>query len=382
MIYQANGLFCFATTLVLSLVLTGGAISLTRTLGWVDKPKENRWSKTSASLFGGVAIVLAFFLSLIVQVLLPGNELLRHPELIGLAVGGVALFAVGLRDDAKPLNPLVKLVGQIASILPFIIGVGIQHPSTTFLFLMPIMLFWMLALSNSFNLLDNMDGLCAGTSAIVALSLTAFGALTAQPLISLFSAMIGASCLGFLWYNYRVGKPALIFMGDCGSMFLGYMLSGLTILAVYPADQISLLQGVSQVLPALLLMALPLFDTTLVVIIRKKEGRAISQGGRDHSSHRLVYSGFGEKQAVALLYGVSFVGGMAALALAKSGIPALNLFAVAFEIGLLVRFGVKLSRFSSPPIIENQAQEIPALNSPMEKPLRPLVGSNAPSLDR
>ena len=380
--YQVNELLCFATTLVASLILTRVAISVTRSFGWVDKPKADRWSKTSASLFGGVAIVVAFFLSWIVQVLLPGNELMRHPELIGLAVGGAALFAVGLRDDAKPLNPLLKLVGQIASILPFIIGVGIQHPSTTFLFLMPVMLFWMLALSNSFNLLDNMDGLCAGTSVIVALSLTAFGALTGQPLISLLSAMIGASCLGFLWYNYRVGKPALIFMGDCGSMFLGYMLSGLTILAVYPANQISLLQGVSQVLPAFLLMALPLFDTTLVVIIRKKERRAISQGGRDHSSHRLVYSGFSEKQAVALLYGVSFVGGMAALALAKSALPALNFFAIALEIGLLARFGMKLSRFSSPPKMSHEASELQTLNAPIDKAMRSRVGSKSPSLDR
>src|SRR5262249_6971892 len=158
------------------------------------------------------------------------------------------------------------------------------------------LLFWMLTLTNSFNLLDNMDGHSAGVATVIASLLTAYGLTHGAPLVAGLSALIAASCLGFLWFNFRIAEPARIFMGDCSSMFLGYMLAGLGVLSLY--------RETSAMLPAcalsLLLMALPLFDTTLVIVRRKREGRAISQGGRDHSSHRLVYAGLSEKQSVLL----------------------------------------------------------------------------------
>ena len=341
-----NSLLAGLIALAVSFGMTKSMIRLAPQRGWVEKPKQDRWSKSPATLYGGVAIVASFLVGTLVQIFTPGSELLKHPEMLWLIGGGVCVFAVGLRDDAKPLNPLVKLVGQVASIMPFVIGAGLKFPLSPYIFLMPFIVFWMLALSNSFNLLDNMDGLCAGTSAVVGATLTVYGFATGQPALSLVSSLVTAACLGFLFFNFRPKTPAKIFMGDCGSLFLGYMLSGLSVLAVYPSPGVSLFEGVAGVLPALLIMALPLFDTTLVVIIRKRERRAISQGGRDHSSHRLVYAGKSEKIAVVLLYGVSLVGGVAAILLAKSSIPALNFLFVVLEVVLLARFGKYLNQFS------------------------------------
>ena len=345
-------------TLLLALGLTWSMIKLAPSRGWVEKPKLDRWSKSPAVLYGGVAIVLSFIMGCVILALLPSFGLMDHSEMIWLIVGGLCVFAVGLRDDAKPLNPLVKLVGQIASIMPFVIGVGLKFPLIPFVFLMPIIVFWMLALSNSFNLLDNMDGLCAGSSAVVGISLCVYGAYTGQHALCLMSILVATSCLGFLYFNFVPKSPAKIFMGDCGSLFLGYMLSGLAVLAVYPSGKISVLEGVAKAIPALLIMALPLFDTTLVVLIRKREGRAISQGGRDHSSHRLVYAGQSEKRAVIILYGLGLLGGIAAVLLSVSGMPYLSFAALALEIVLLIRFGLYLNGFSGNPATSPQANQI------------------------
>ena len=329
--------------LILSLSLTRGMIALAHTRGWVVNPKSDRWSQTPTALYGGVAIVAAFAVGAVAAMFLFGAP--QRFDLIGLFIGAAILFAVGVRDDAHPLNPQVKLIGQILAIMPFLVGAGLAFTSTTFVLSIPLVLFWMLALANAFNLLDNMDGLCAGTAAIAGTAIGGYSLLHNLLLPGVLSILVTASCLGFLVYNFRTRGPARIFMGDCGSMFLGYMLSGLAVIAFCPAKPIPLDLRAAQCVLPLLIMAIPIFDTSLVIIIRKWEGRAISQGGRDHSSHRLVYAGRTDKQAVLLLCSISAVGGGIAILLGQLQNSAIVFGAVAVEAALLARFGMYLNRF-------------------------------------
>ena len=139
-------------------------------------------------------------------------------------------------------------------------------------------------------------------------------------------------------------------MGDCGSMVLGFLLSGLAVVVFCPSAPMPLDRQAAQCLLPVLIMALPIFDTALVIVIRKREGRAISQGGRDHSSHRLVYTGLSDKQAVLLLYGLSAVGGGAALLVGRLHSSPAAFVAVAIEAALLAYFGTYLNRFREPVI--------------------------------
>jgi UDP-GlcNAc:undecaprenyl-phosphate GlcNAc-1-phosphate transferase len=328
--------------LLISVALTQLVIVTARKFNFIDKPKADRWNQTPTALYGGVAIVTAFLL--VSACVLARYMPPRSYELVGLFVGGVFLFALGVRDDTIPLNPLVKLLGQVMAVTPFLIGMGLAHTSPLYVFALPVVLLWMVALTNAFNLLDNMNGLSGGTAATVSAVLSFYAFEHGDVLTGLFSALLAASCLGFLYFNCRFATPAHIFMGDCGSMFLGYMLAGLTILGVVRPQSAPL---ASLTVP-FLLMTLPIFDTLLVIVRRKREGRAISQGGTDHSSHRLVYSGLSQKQAVFALYTVSVLCGGIALLCERLNRPVLLPMLVAGVVVSLWHFGVYLSRFPSP----------------------------------
>lgn len=329
-------------TLLLSIVLTWVMIALAQKNNWVCKPKADRWHTTPTALYGGVAIFGAFAAGS--AILFQQFHLERHGALTGLLIGAVIIFAVGLRDDIKPLNPLVKLMGQVMAVMPLLVGMLLATPSTATILILPLVFSWVVLLSNSLNLLDNMDGLCAGTAAVIGSLLTVFAFLTGQTQIGAISAVLAAACLGFLVFNFRVKGSARIFMGDSSSMLLGFVLSGLSALAARPLPN----DKVSPVLLPLFLMAVPLFDTTLVIIRRKREGRAISQGGRDHSSHRLVYAGLSEKQAVIMLYLVSLLCGGVGIALVLLEQPLAMIGAMVGGVFALTAFGNFLARFTGP----------------------------------
>ncbi len=327
---------------VLSALLTQVVIIVAQKFSLVAKPKADRWHATPTALYGGVAIVVSFLLTS--ACVLAQNRFLHSYELLGLFAGGIFLFALGVRDDAVPLNPLVKLLGQVMAVTPFLVGMALTHTSPVYIIALPAVLLWMVALTNAFNLLDNMNGLSAGTAAVVGGVLAAYSFLHGELVYGLLSALLSASCLGFLFFNCRFATPARIFMGDCGSMFLGYMLAGLTVIGVCRP----LTSPLPSLTVPLLLMALPIFDTLLVIIRRKREGRAISQGGKDHSSHRLVYSGLTPKQAVFGLYFLSILtGGVGLLCERLQMLLLLPLSVAGIAIGLWF-FGSYLSRFTSP----------------------------------
>ncbi len=326
----------------LSLALTRVMIGVAQKRQWVVKPKADRWHQKPTALYGGVAIVLAFLLSGLA--FLPRMLENARYDLVGLLLGGLAIFLVGLRDDIKPLNPMVKMVGQAMALTPYLVGMVLTHKATLYILGLPLVVFWTLALMNSLNMLDNMDGLSAGVSAIFGGLIAVYGGEIGSTFVLGLGLLLALSCLGFLCFNLRAKGNAQIFMGDCGSMFLGIMAAGLTVSGV----SISTPLLANKILIPLLLLAVPLFDTSLVVWIRKREGRSVSQGGRDHSSHRLVYTGKSEKSAVGLLFGLEALVGAAALLIEHSQNPTLTLALFAVTVTGFRLFAIYLSRFSQP----------------------------------
>ena len=301
-----------AAAFLISLIMTPVVRLLAIKNGWVARPREDRWHKKITALMGGIAIFLGIGIPLFIigdfptlwNKLFAGGHF-REPFPIAAVIfcGAALLFLLGLVDDFINIKPQNKLVGQIivASMVVFI-GFRLNWFASLTLDTM-VTLIWIVGITNAFNLLDNMDGLCAGTAMVAALALAA---LYVKYDASAFSValIIAGSCGAFLVYNFN---PASIFMGDCGSLVIGYAIA---VLSLYHGEFASSSRLSAFAVPLLILMV-PLLDTTLVTIIRVLSGRKASTGGRDHTSHRLVLMGFSEKRAVLFLYGVGAVSGMA-----------------------------------------------------------------------
>ena len=267
--------------------------------GYVAKPRPDRWHERPTPFLGGVAV----FLPVIVGLGLTGGW--RHHAVLVACAALIA--AVGLVDDVMSLKPATKLIAQIvlASVL-LLFGHRLYWvESMTLDSLLTII--WVVGITNAFNLLDNMDGLCAGIAVIAGTAFLA-GLPSAAPGSALFyqgqylALLLGAAS-GFLIYNIY---PASIFMGDTGSLFLGFSLAvmGLGSEPGYAAAQPSLLSVISA---PILVLVIPILDTTLVTLSRWLSGRAASTGGRDHSSHRLVAMGLSQQRAVAVLWSLAAI---------------------------------------------------------------------------
>ncbi len=253
-------------------------------------------------MMGGVAIYVATMIALLT--LGP-----RTTESWVVIIASSALFAVGLIDDFLHLKPYQKLIGQLLG-ASAVVYFGLVLPWTgSFVLNMAITFFWLVGVTNAVNMLDNMDGLSAGVAAIASASLAITFWLNGQ---SGEAMMLGAFCaalIGFLVYNHN---PASIFMGDCGSLFVGFFLASTALLSAHAGGGRS--RSVMAVLAVpVLVLCIPIFDTTFVTLMRKLAGRAASRGGRDHTSHRLVALGLSERRAVWMLYGFAILGGALAV---------------------------------------------------------------------
>lgn len=313
-----------AIAFVLSLATTYAVRELATKMGFVAKPKADRWHKRSTALMGGVAI----FLTTVVLSLLLAP--LTRENLVVLGSSTV-LFVVGLIDDLLNVKPYQKLFGQVVGAAVVIFsGMQLQWTDSEILNI-GITLFWLIGITNAINLLDNMDGLAAGISTIAAASLVAILLATNQtnvlPLVLIF---IGA-LVGFLCFNFN---PASIFMGDSGSLFIGFFLATSVLLSQVGGQSRSV---VSVLAVPVLTLFIPIFDTTFVTILRKLWGRKASQGGRDHTSHRLVALGLSERKAVLMLYAFAASAGLIAVLVRDlrfdQSIALISIFIVALTIG-------------------------------------------------
>jgi len=337
--FNSLHLLAVAASAVLALGLTPAVRTLARRFGMVAKPKMDRWHKQPTAMMGGVAIWLSVVLTyfLFVRPLtaagwghFPGSYL---DAVIGAST---FLFLVGLADDLFHSKPYQKLIGQVMG-SAFVIYYGLSLPWTSSDPVnMAITIFWLIGITNAVNLLDNMDGLAAGIAAIASAFLALSFISTNQPIEALMLLVFTAALLGFLVYN---SNPATVFMGDSGSMFIGFFLASAALVNVSGGRSRSLLPVLA--VPILVLF-IPIFDTTFVTVLRKISGRAVSHGGRDHTSHRLVALGMSERHAVWMLYGFAALSGVLALLVQRVNLDV-SLAAIAGFTVLLTLLGVYLA---------------------------------------
>ena len=293
----------------------------------------DRWHQTTTPTSGGIALFGAFALALVPALL--SNAVAR--EYVPLILGAGVACAIGHLDDAVSIGAPKKFVGQAALALTAAVA-GVRPDWLPLWAGIPVACLVLVASMNSFNLLDNMDGLAAGTAAIAALGLAFVAGLVSGSGSSVVAAALAGACLGFLPFNSRRGRPAALFLGDSGSHMLGFAIGGLALLASPRGAG-----GVAAAVVApLLILALPVLDTGLVMLVRLSEGRPVWQGGRDHSSHRLVYSGMGERRAVAVLLGIVVNCTAAAIALVILQDPLLIAVVAGAAFAALIAFASQL----------------------------------------
>jgi len=316
-------------SLALALALTPVMRAISRRLGFVARPTSDRWHKKPTAMMGGVAIWLAVIVTYL--------SLVPHSRQGWVVVGASSfLFLVGVTDDILHIKPYQKLIGQVMG-AAIAVNYGLSLPWTrSFSVNMVITIFWLIGITNAINLLDNMDGLATGIAAIASGFLTLSFVANNQPTEALMMAVFAAALLGFLVYN---SHPASIFMGDCGSMFIGFFLASAALVNIPGGRSRSIVPVLA--VPILVLF-IPIFDTTFVTILRKFSGRAASRGGRDHTSHRLVALGMSERRAVLMLYGLAALSGVLAIAVRQMK-PDVSIALVAGFTLALTLLGVYLA---------------------------------------
>ena len=264
--------------------------------GFVDSPEKRKLHSTPMPLLGGVAIFGGAVLAVVAFVpQFPGT-------VAGVLLSLTVVALVGLLDDRVGLPAWVKLGGQFVGFLILaLFDIRVKLPIPELLNYI-ITFFWLAGISNAINFLDNMDGLSAGVSGVAAAFIMLLGLQNDQFLVAGLAAAVFGACLGFLRFNF---KPAQIFMGDTGALFLGFLLALLGLQLRFPANS----SFVTWMIPVFIL-ALPIFDTTLVVWSRLRRGVSPNTAGKDHLSHRLVQRGFSQREAVLLIYLLAGAGGM------------------------------------------------------------------------
>jgi UDP-GlcNAc:undecaprenyl-phosphate GlcNAc-1-phosphate transferase len=269
-------------------------------LDWLDRPNQRKVHANPIPLLGGIAMYMAFLISVLFTdshaVLAEGTTVL---------IGATLLLVVGIIDDQRGLSPRTKLLAQAGAAILLVIGsAGVRSFPFAWMNL-AVTIVWVAAICNALNLLDNMDGLSAGVAAIACAYFTLLALWQGQIWVSIVAAVLLGATLGFLRFNWN---PATIFMGDAGSLLLGFLLAVLAIKLRFPDIDPRRTWPIP-----LLILAVPIFDTTVVTISRLGRGVPITSGGRDHVSHRLVRLGLNVRQAVGVIYLVAALCGAAAI---------------------------------------------------------------------
>src|SRR5262249_18695240 len=298
-----------AVTAALSLIFTSLVRHWAHQLGIVAVPRRDRWHSRPTASMGGIAIYLAFVIGCFIF----APDLSRAYLIL---IAATLLFGAGIVDDIRQLKPYVKLVMQVVAASILVFG-GLRLPGMIWtswaLCVGFLTIFWLVALTNAINLMDNMDGLGGGISLIAWAFLAVTFLVNGQTAEAALPLILAGAVAGFLWFNFN---PASIFMGDCGSMFLGFAPSGIPLLSDFGRAR----NLVSVLATPVLILTIPIFDTVVVAVTRKLSGRPVSQGGRDHTSHRLVALGMSERRATLLLYLFAALSGALALAVRQMAI--------------------------------------------------------------
>jgi UDP-GlcNAc:undecaprenyl-phosphate/decaprenyl-phosphate GlcNAc-1-phosphate transferase len=301
----------------------------------IANPTGERWSEQATPTFGGIGLFLGLGAAIGAALAAGAVPHGQHRELLGILAAAALLFVAGLVDDVYSLPAVAKLAAQFgAASIALATGLKVEIVSNGVL-AAAIGLIWLVGMTNAFNLLDNMDGL-AGTLAAIAATLFAVDAVTEgeERFLLVLSVALAVTCLGFLPFNFRPGKPAAVFMGDSGSQVLGFTLGALGLATSWKVAETTV---ATLVLP-ILVLAVPILDTALVATTRMVEGRPIHRGGKDHTSHRLVRGGLSEHKTVVLLAAISAGLGATSLGYSVLGDYRVTLAGVLITFALLVQF--------------------------------------------
>lgn len=285
--------------LVLALVFVPLAMKLAYKIGAVDKPNARKVHTKIMPRMGGLGIYLAYII-----VVLATQKM--NMQLAGLLLGSTILVVLGIFDDMKDLNAKFKLLIQIlAAVIVMAFGVRIEFMTNVFggeaiyldILSLPITLLWIVGITNAINLIDGLDGLAGGIATIAALSMAVVGWIYGQYLMASMAIILAGATMGFLRYNFH---PAKVFMGDTGSLFLGFNLSVLAIMGV--AKSVTFISLAAPVL----VLGVPIFDTFFAILRRKMNHKPIFAADKDHLHHRLLGMGFSHRKTVLIIYAISF----------------------------------------------------------------------------
>ena len=333
---------------LVALITTPVVRSLAVRMGAVDVPKDGRrMHDHPIPRMGGLAIFFGFILSVLIFQTLT-------PSLRGMLLGSVIIVVLGILDDIYALPALPKFLVQIVAALVAVLeGNRIEFLSNPNIFSkepfwelgwlsIPISVLWIVAITNSVNLIDGLDGLACGVSTISSMTLLVIALIVSEPDVAILMAALAGACIGFLPYNLN---PAKIFMGDTGSTFLGFILATVSIQGLFKFYAI-----ISFAVPFLML-GLPIFDTCFAILRRVAKGQSPMSPDRGHIHHRLIDMGFSQKQAVAVLYIISAILGLSAVVLTTIGVVRAMLFLMALCVagGIAGKLYLDHNNGSAPP---------------------------------
>ena len=291
--------FPFMLAMFVSYVLTPYIKKLAFKIGAVDRPDNRKVHKKIMPRLGGLAIYIAFMVGCVASMEITW-------DIFGILLGGTLIVALGVADDVYQLPAKVKLLGQIAAACVLVIFdiriEWVNNPLGGYFYLdmlsIPFTIFWVISFTNVVNLIDGLDGLAAGVSAIASLTVILVSVQMGYFHVAILTAALAGAIIGFIRYNFN---PATIFMGDTGSMFIGYMLAAISVYgAVKTAATIAL------IVPAIAL-GLPILDTAFAIMRRYVNGRPIFQPDKGHLHHRLLATGMSHKETVLFMYGITAV---------------------------------------------------------------------------
>lgn len=316
----------FAVALLVALFLMPAVILLAERTGAMDAPNARKVHKKPIPRIGGLGIYAGFMAAIIVVAVKFGFDGEQLWEIVGLVVSGSLIVLLGLIDDYKNLPAKVKLAGQICAAAVLVVGFGVRtdfmtDPFGGYFYLdelaIPATMFWLVGLTNTVNLIDGLDGLAAGVAAIASFTILLIALEQNFVLVAVVTAALAGAAVGFLRYNFH---PAEIFMGDTGSMFLGFMLAGISV-----TGAVKSVAAIALVVP-IFALGLPILDTTFAIVRRIRGGVPIFKPDKGHLHHRLLSVGFTQRQAVLLMYVISALFGLSAIALT----------AVSYQIAIMI----------------------------------------------
>ncbi len=337
-----NIFLSFIVAAAISLFATPIARKLAFKVDAIDIPKdERRIHKEPMPLMGGLGIYIAFVIACLI--FLPIDR-----PLLSIILGGTLILTSGIIDDIKDLSPKGKLIFQIAATIILILGdVKIDVITNPFSntnsvvhlngLSIPLTIFWVVGVTNTLNLIDGLDGLAAGIAAIASLAFVFLARELNYVSIMLISAIVAGACFGFLSYNFH---PARIFMGDTGALFLGFILAAISIEGVMKS-----VATIAVIVP-LMILGLPIFDTTFAIFRRFLNGKSIAEADKGHLHHRLLARGYSQQKTVLILYVISFIFSLIAILVSKLNSKGAVIFSFSVFITAII-LAAKMGLISS-----------------------------------